>query len=458
MPPGYVRIQWVDLTNVVRYRVLPVKYFKQLLGGTRPGIGISKASFGRVQSKSLAAGFTVMGEYLYVPDLSTLRLCGYAPKHAVVMGWLEEKSPVKTEDGRLSVEADICTRRALQRVVKEAKAISDVDFLVGFESEFILIKSTDPIEAVSYHSCSASRGLASGSVEATVMDEIAEALQLSGIELLMYHAETAPGQYEVVTGPLPPLEAADALVHTRETIFHIAAKHGLRATFAPRIFMQSTGSSAHAHISINSPRSTKYPDNLSLYESSFLAGVLEHLPAIVGFAMPIPASYKRMVDGMRSGGTYVCWGTENRECPIRYTSVGSIAARRYEFRFIDGTANPYLVLAAILGCGHLGIQSNMQLKVKDCPGPQTAANMSEEERNTLSITRRLPLTWEEARKSLSGDSGIRYIFGDGAVKKYLAVNQVSIKLIRLFFPGELTHSYRFSETCLKQIPKVKANV
>lgn len=42
-------------------------------------------------------------------------------------------------------------------------------------------------------------------------------------------------QYEVVTGPLPPLEAADALVHTRETIYNIARKHGLRATLAPRL-------------------------------------------------------------------------------------------------------------------------------------------------------------------------------------------------------------------------------
>lgn len=40
----------------------------------------------------------------------------------------------------------------------------------------------------------------------------------------------------MITGPLPPLQAADALVVTRETIISIAHKHGLRATFAPRIF------------------------------------------------------------------------------------------------------------------------------------------------------------------------------------------------------------------------------
>lgn len=43
-------------------------------------------------------------------------------------------------------------------------------------------------------------------------------------------------QYEIVTGPLSPLKAADAVVLTREAIYNIAAKHGLRATFAPRMF------------------------------------------------------------------------------------------------------------------------------------------------------------------------------------------------------------------------------
>jgi glutamine synthetase len=55
----------------------------------------------------------------------------------------------------------------------------------------------------------------------------------------MYHSEAAPGQYEVVTGPLPPLEAADALIHTRETIVNVANKYGFRATLAPRVFLSN---------------------------------------------------------------------------------------------------------------------------------------------------------------------------------------------------------------------------
>jgi glutamine synthetase len=71
---------------------------------------------------------------------------------------------------------------------------ADVDFLVGFESEFILLKSTKPVEACNYHSWSATNGFLSGSTEALVLKEIADSIQASGIELQMYHPEAAPGQ------------------------------------------------------------------------------------------------------------------------------------------------------------------------------------------------------------------------------------------------------------------------
>ncbi|KAI6012129.1 hypothetical protein PISMIDRAFT_677054 [Pisolithus microcarpus 441] len=53
-------------------------------------------------------------------------------------------------------------------------------------------------------------------------------------------------------GPLPPLEAADALVHTCETIYNIASKHGMHATFAPRLYTDSCATGAYAQISVHS--------------------------------------------------------------------------------------------------------------------------------------------------------------------------------------------------------------
>lgn len=55
-------------------------------------------------------------------------------------------------------------------------------------------------------------------------------------------------QYEVVTGPLPPLEAADALICTRETIYNVSSKYGLRATFAPKLYANSCECLRHGRI------------------------------------------------------------------------------------------------------------------------------------------------------------------------------------------------------------------
>ncbi len=69
-----------------------------------------------------------------------------------------------------------------------------VEFLVGIETEFILLKSTYPIEAVNDAPWSASCAFLSGSDAEKCLEEIADALQTGDIELLMYHSEAAPGQ------------------------------------------------------------------------------------------------------------------------------------------------------------------------------------------------------------------------------------------------------------------------
>jgi glutamine synthetase len=77
---------------------------------------------------------------------------------------------------------------------RDARENAGVEFLVGFETEFVLLKSTSPIDPVNIHGWSNSPAIPSGSVEAKVLHEIAEAVIQSGIELQMYHSEAALGQ------------------------------------------------------------------------------------------------------------------------------------------------------------------------------------------------------------------------------------------------------------------------
>ena len=111
----FVRVQWIDYINTVRFRVLPTSYFRKLLSDphSRAGVGLVKAVLGIV-GLNIAPGFGAVGEFLYVPDLSSWRVCTYAPGHASVMGWFQEKVPHPTKG--LTVE--LCPRTILQRLVR----------------------------------------------------------------------------------------------------------------------------------------------------------------------------------------------------------------------------------------------------------------------------------------------------------------------------------------------------
>lgn len=245
------------------------------------------------------------------------------------------------------------------------------------------------------------------------------------LSFVIFHANLLIPQYEIVTGPLAPLEAADALVRTRDIIVNTSSRHGFRATFAPRVFMDSAGSSAHTHISVHSKTTEKVAETLSSFEASFLSSVLANLPSLTAITMPIPASYMRMADGIWSSGTYVNWGTETREAPVRLCNATSPSSRNFEMRFVDGTANPYLTLAGILGVGFDGIQNKAQLAIQDCPGPITAAQMTEEDRQKLGITQRMSLSWEESRQKLVENKLLaETVLGLDCTKMFLATNQV----------------------------------
>lgn len=58
----YVRIQWVDLVNSIRCRVVPLEYFKKLVGLSRPGISVPKVALGLI-FLTVAEGFRHVFDY-----------------------------------------------------------------------------------------------------------------------------------------------------------------------------------------------------------------------------------------------------------------------------------------------------------------------------------------------------------------------------------------------------------
>lgn len=389
----FIRTQWLDYTATPRTRIIPISRAVSLFSVNK-SIGITKAVLGMLQPDIMIPSFSPVGEYKLVPCFESLRL-GERDGYATVQCEFWE------HDGQ---EVEICPRTALRHVVQRASK-AGIEFLIGFELEVVFLQPiVDPItnKTLMYKPLANSGGHSWSAISALrnpdtmlLIEEIVAALEKSEIELQQWHPESAPGQFEFVTGPLAPLAAVDTLLATREIIFAKAARHGLKATFIPKPYSQACGTGAHVHLSVT-------PED---QHEKFYAGILARLPSIIGFTYAGKDSYDRVSDSTWSGGRYVAWGTQNRETPLR-----KVEGSHWELKCMDGLANTYLALAAILNAGLWGIEENIEMELKDCTGDP--ALMSAKERQALGIQKMLPANVEEALKAVMDERGTEKAWTD----------------------------------------------
>ncbi|MCJ1275158.1 hypothetical protein MMC21_002958 [Puttea exsequens] len=395
-------------TSTPRVRLLPVTQALELFS-KKKSIGITKAVFGLLQNDAIVPGFSPVGEYMLYPCLSEIRV-STRPNHAIVPCEFQEKESGET--------CPSCPRTAL-RQQEEKAAKYDITFLVGFEIEIVFMSRAKNPNGFSYgeipvneggHSWSNARALQSDALM-DMFDAIFSALSASGITLQQFHPESGPGQYEFILPPLPPLQAVDSLLLARETIAHIAANHNLRATLIPKTSPLQPGTGAHTHISLEPAH----------HWHSFYAGVLKHLRAISAFTYPNDASYERVVDGVWAGSTWVCWGTQNRETPLR-----RIEGSHFEIKCMDGLANMYLALAAIIGAGLQGVINKQPLEMQDCLADP--AQLLPAERVGLGIEQQFPRSIKTALWALEDDIEMKEILGE-VVEVYRAVKWEEAKIL-----------------------------
>lgn len=409
----FLRIQYLDYTATPRLRIVPIKKALSVLQ-TQPNlsIGITKASLGLLQNDTIIPGVTASGEYLLEAIFSSLRP-GPSIYYASVQAEFRDK--VK-EDG----EAVLCPRSILRRTLEKAKALG-LEFLFGFEIEVTFMKSslTSPYFSTNSksagHAWSAARALHSNH---SFLTEISDTLAYADINLEQFHPESATGQYEFVLPPLPPLEAVDTLLQAREIISTVVASHGMRATLHPKPFPMQCGTASHVHISISSANGNEK----AVYEP-FYAGILRSLEAIVAFNYSNSASYDRLVDGAWAGGTWIAWGTQNRETPLR-----KIKDSHWEIKCLDGLANAYLAMAAIIAAGSTGVEEKLTLEFKNCQ--KAPASLSPEEKSELGISKSLPKSLEKALDALVMDATLENALGAEVVERYIAVKEAEMELLK----------------------------
>lgn len=284
--PDFIRISWTDLTAMPRMRMVPFRKMRTLLEeGQRTDIGITKASLGLLQHDWITPGFSPTGEWRLHPDFSSLRR-GPIPGHFSMYGGFREKN---------GSTVSLCPRTQLQKA-QELGTAQGLSFLLGFEIEFLLLERNGDTLENDGHSWSVSRFFADPKIPKLLAD-IVQTLASMDILAEQIHAESAPGQFELVLPPLSPVAAVDTLLHTRDVIAGLATSAGYRFTLYPKPFANTCGTASHVHMSISSPGGNEK----EVYEP-FYAGILKHLRAITAFTYSNPASYERLADGVWAGG------------------------------------------------------------------------------------------------------------------------------------------------------------
>ncbi len=349
-------IETVDNGGTSRVKTVPVS---RLEAAARHGVGISPVFDSFLSDDSATATAHVngpVGDLRLVPDLERLVRLEAQP------GWAWAPGDRLDQSGE---PWPICQRTFARRQVERAAAIGltvrmsfEVEWMVGWEAGDTFVPACG--------------GAAYGASRLVPMADYGRdclrALRAQGAEVEQFHPEYAPGQFEVSVGTQDPVGAADRTLLVRQTIAALSHRYGWRATLAPAVTLGGVGNGAHLHCSVwrdgrNQLAGGSGPHGLTEEGQAFLAGVLEALPALCAIGCPSPTSYLRLVP-QRWAGAYRCWGRENREAALRLVTgprgTGAWAANA-ELKCFDATANPYLVVGAVIAAGLYGIQRTLRL-------------------------------------------------------------------------------------------------
>jgi glutamine synthetase len=420
----WVRFVFVDHAGIPKTKAVHRDSFARR---ARAGVGLAKGVLALDPSGALhpASGLSPVGEVRLVPDLSSLATLPFARGQMMVCCDMTEPDARTSWDG--------CPRGALRRVLGRL-AERVYRSVASYEAEFYLHDADGPLDRTPY------AGSFALTAAADFVAGLAETLEEMGIRPEQCHAEVGQGNLELSVAEAGALAAADRRVMVLEAIRGVAHRMGLETTMAPKPYLEGAGNGHHLHLSLYSLED----DAPVLFDSSgvlsgpgtgFVAGVLDHLPAVMAFTTPSPNSYQRIAPGMWSSA-YISYGPDNREAAVRITSPvagAESATANIELKPVDVTANPYLALAAVLAAGMDGMERGLD------PGEPTMvdpATLSEADRASRGI-RPLPASLDESLDALEQDEVLIEALGEPLVRTHLAVARAQAEIARKLPPEEV---------------------
>jgi glutamine synthetase len=405
-----VRVIYPDLHGVPRGKDVPLSEFDRI---SDHGLGFCAA----VMSTDLRHTPVLGGEIGYPdliarPDLASMTLlpwepgvaCCIADVHPVAKGSIAPADP----------------RGAVRRAVAAYEEL-DLAPVVGPELEFFLcVRDAEAPGGLRRYVDNLSMVYTVGpqADPRGIVRQMTEALAGMGMGTFAGNHEFMNSQYEINLRHAPALVAADRAFRLKAAVKDIAAQAGMVATFMGKPFNDQGGSGFHLHVSADRDDDNAFydrdgADGVSEELRRFTAGVLAHGPALMAFLNPTVNAYRRIVPDSLAPIS-LSWGWDNRTAFVRIPAERGRATRA-EVRVGDGSANPYLAVAATLFAGLHGLRDELPL-----PDP-VSGDAYTQERDPL------PRTLEASLDALEADDYLRDAMGAAIVEPFVAMKRFEIE-------------------------------
>ncbi len=342
---------FVDLTGKPCAKLVPVEAADEL---QHEGVGFAGYAVGAIGQQPCDP------DLIAIPDLDS-----YTP-----LPWVREGLALVHCDPHVEGKPWPYAPRVILKTLLERARERQLELYAGAEVEYFLVERDSggriaPADAkdTSAQPCYDARGLTRMYDHLTT---VSVAMNKLGWGNYANDHEDGNGQFEQNFAYADALTTADRVITARYLISMLAEQRGMTATFMPKPFTDRTGSGMHLHLSLWNGDTALFPEaederalGLSPLAYSFLAGILEHAPGMQAVLAPTVNSYKRTgAVSTRSGATWsprhASYGGNDRTHFVRVPD-----GNRIELRGGDGSANPYLALAAALAAGLDGIGRNL---------------------------------------------------------------------------------------------------
>jgi glutamine synthetase len=233
-----------------------------------------------------------------------------------------------------------------------------------------------------------------------------------GIYVDTLSQEMGPAQFEINFLHGDAVQLADQVFLFKRTIREAAIQHEMHATFLAKPMEDEAGSALHIHQSIVDQDGNNIFSNADGSPTDlffgYLAGLQRYMPEAMLIFAPYVNSYRRFLNP-DSSPVNLAWAIDNRTVGLRVPD-SSPDARRVENRLAGSDVNPYLVLAATLSCGYLGMVEGLK---------PTAEAKGSAYGGQFELHRHI----YSAIEAMRGSAAMRSMLGDEFVTLYAALKE-----------------------------------